>query len=56
MREVADELGNTPAVTRSSYVDPRITEAFLRGETIDVAARGEYGPAAEKALLRLLSD
>jgi DNA topoisomerase I len=26
--EVAAELGNTPAVTRSSYVDPRVLEVF----------------------------
>jgi DNA topoisomerase IB len=28
MREVAEELGNTPAVARASYVDPRIVDEF----------------------------
>jgi DNA topoisomerase IB len=33
MREVADRLGNTPAVARASYVDPRLVEAYEHGET-----------------------
>ncbi|WP_433089380.1 DNA topoisomerase IB [Dactylosporangium sp. CA-052675] len=33
MREVAEKLGNTPAVARASYVDPRVVEAFDSGET-----------------------
>jgi DNA topoisomerase-1 len=39
MREVADELGNTPAVTRSSYVDPRLVRAYESGHTIVAALR-----------------
>ncbi len=31
---VAQQLGNTPAVSRSSYIDPRVVESFLAGETI----------------------
>ncbi|HEX4082948.1 MAG TPA: hypothetical protein VHX40_08295 [Acidimicrobiales bacterium] len=31
---VADQLGNTPAVCRSAYVDPRIVDRFESGETI----------------------
>jgi DNA topoisomerase I len=34
MKEVADLLGNTPAVARASYVDPRVIERFEDGETI----------------------
>jgi len=34
VREVAAELGNTPAVARGSYVDPRVIEQFERGETV----------------------
>lgn len=33
-REVSDELGNTPAVVRSSYVDPRVVDLAERGRTI----------------------
>lgn len=31
----ADHLGNTPAITKSSYVDPRLIEQFREGLTID---------------------
>jgi DNA topoisomerase-1 len=34
MREVAEYLGNTPAVARSSYVDPRVLDLFRDGATI----------------------
>jgi DNA topoisomerase IB len=34
MKEVAHYLGNTPAVCRSSYVDPRIVDRYLAGATI----------------------
>ncbi|WP_433064601.1 hypothetical protein [Dactylosporangium sp. CS-033363] len=33
MREVAEQLGNTPAVARASYVDPRIVAAYEEGAT-----------------------
>ena len=39
MREVSDELGNTPAVARSSYVDPRVVQAYEMGMTIATSAR-----------------
>jgi DNA topoisomerase IB len=39
MREVADELGNTPAVARGSYVDPRVVTGYEQGMTIATAAR-----------------
>ena len=34
MTEVAEYLGNTPAVTRRSYVDPRLVDLFDTGATI----------------------
>jgi DNA topoisomerase-1 len=37
IREVADFLGNTPAVCRTSYVDPRVVDRFVEGRTIDLA-------------------
>ncbi|WP_066903575.1 DNA topoisomerase IB [Mycolicibacterium houstonense] len=39
MREVAEALGNTPAVARSAYVDPRVIEAYRDGLTIAAGAR-----------------
>jgi DNA topoisomerase I len=54
--EVADHLGNTPAVARRSYVDPRVFASYLDGETIDVSELpDEYPqPALEAAVLGLL--
>ncbi|MGI3785478.1 MAG: DNA topoisomerase IB [Janthinobacterium lividum] len=37
MKEVSTYLGNTPAVARSSYVDPRLVDLFNDGITIDPA-------------------
>jgi DNA topoisomerase-1 len=48
MKEVAELLGNTPAVARSSYVDPRVVEAYEKGETVD--------EPTEEAVVDLLTD
>ncbi|MEU8382909.1 DNA topoisomerase IB [Streptosporangium sp. NPDC048865] len=32
--EVAEYLGNTPAVARASYIDPRVIDAYDRGRTV----------------------
>jgi DNA topoisomerase I len=32
---VAEALGNTPAVCRRFYIDPRVIERFREGETIN---------------------
>ena len=37
MKEVAEELGNTPAVARGSYVDPRVVSGYEQGLTIEAA-------------------
>lgn len=39
MKEVAEELGNTPAVARGSYVDPRVVAGYESGLSIAPAAR-----------------
>ena len=39
MKEVAEELGNTPAVARGSYVDPRVVTAYEQDLTIAAAVR-----------------
>jgi DNA topoisomerase-1 len=63
MRRVAKQLGNTPAVTRSSYVSPAVIEQYLDGRTIDdfrprhlrvVKARDPALLPEEEALLSLL--
>ena len=63
VKEVAHYLGNTPAVARRSYIDPRVFERFADGESISGAlARLGDEPgapaiqgAAERAVLRLLA-
>jgi DNA topoisomerase I len=35
MRRVGERLGNTPAVTRASYVSPAVVEQYLDGRTIE---------------------
>ena len=50
MRDASDVLGNTPSIARSSYVDPRIVDAYDDGITIDPARTR----AAESELRALL--
>jgi len=56
MREVADYLGNTPAVARSSYVDPRIVDRYRCGATIVDALADGKPEKIEAAVLDLLGD
>jgi DNA topoisomerase-1 len=35
MRDAASVLGNTPAIAKRSYVDPRVIDEFQHGRTID---------------------
>ncbi|MBP3960095.1 DNA topoisomerase IB [Gemmata sp. G18] len=53
VREVAAELGNTPAVCRKSYIHPSILEAFTRGGFAKTRARGQLS-ADEARVIRLL--
>jgi DNA topoisomerase I len=62
MKEVASFLGNTPALARSSYVDPRVIDAYERGKTIEKATSRRYQTtderqaALERATLKLLRE
>jgi DNA topoisomerase IB len=49
--KVADHLGNTPAVSRSAYIDPRVLDRFKEGETIGASL--EQPPGLEKLDHRL---
>ena len=65
VQEVAAYLGNTPAVARGSYIDPRVIARYEEGVTIasalpDLGKGQEFGDAAthgraERAVLKLLS-
>jgi DNA topoisomerase-1 len=62
VKEVAHYLGNTPAVCRASYIDPRVIDLYDQGVTVDLRSLGDGvlpgQPATqgsvEGAVLRLL--
>jgi DNA topoisomerase I len=64
VKEVAELLGNTPAVCRSAYIDPRVIDRFNDGRTIAGAlervGRGASWTARqlvlEAAVIDLISD
>jgi DNA topoisomerase-1 len=65
VREVAHYLGNTSAVARASYIDPRLFDRFDSGWVIDVARLAEdhagfgmpaYQGELERAVLDLLDE
>jgi DNA topoisomerase IB len=43
IKRVAERLGNTPAVCRSSYIDPRVLDRFRQGETIELPSPAPEG-------------
>jgi DNA topoisomerase I len=64
VKEVARYLGNTPAVTRAAYIDPRIFDRFDGGMTIggvlpelveDTTLWPEVQGAVEEAVLDLIA-
>lgn len=64
VKEVAHYLGNTPAVCRASYIDPRVFDRFRSGWTISLESIGEgmvfgdlsiQGPI-EEAVVDLIED
>ena len=56
--EVSDALGNTPAVCRRSYIDPRVIERFLEGRTIklDRPPNGRVSARARARIERRVRD
>ena len=65
IKEVARYLGNTPAVCRASYIDPRVFDRFDGGLTIsgalpelmeDTAGWPDVQQAVEEAVLDLLAN
>jgi DNA topoisomerase IB len=63
MREVGEYLGNTPAVARASYVDPRVVDLYHNGTVValpdtdcDIVTDERARAEAERAVLDLLAD
>ncbi len=60
VREVAGQLGNTPAVCRKSYIHPGVIEAWIEGSlTVRIAKKRRKGAdglwGVERALMRFLA-
>ena len=61
VKAVAEALGNTPAVCRRSYIDPRVFDRYRDGHTIALAASGNGELTArgrariERRVLELIS-
>jgi DNA topoisomerase IB len=56
---VSEQLGNTAAVARKSYIDPRVVDRFEAGETIDPPRQTGTERSrrrAEKQVLELLEE
>jgi len=63
VRRVSEQLGNTPAVCRSSYIHPTVIDRYASGQTLDefqprkarkVRHKNEKSTPEEQALLRML--
>jgi DNA topoisomerase-1 len=61
IEKVAQRLGNSPAICRENYIDPRILEAYIDGQTIrnlqaniSQELQDDYLSADEYATLKLL--
>jgi DNA topoisomerase I len=52
--QVSETLGNTPAVCKASYVDPRVVDRFERGETIHASLRQACKAKSDRDHQRLL--
>jgi DNA topoisomerase IB len=64
VQEVAGYLGNTPAVARASYIDPRVVDRYRCGQTIagvlpQIGDDGDLGAvhgSVEDAVLNLIAE
>jgi DNA topoisomerase IB len=64
VKEVAHYLGNTPAVCRASYIDPRVFDRYEDGFTIggvltDIGEEGDIESlhgSAEQGVLDLIAE
>ena len=53
---VSEQLGNTPAVCKASYVDPRVVDHFENGETVVDALRAADRAEADRDAQRALEQ
>ncbi|MGY2066566.1 DNA topoisomerase IB [Blastococcus sp. SYSU DS0619] len=55
-KAVSEQLGNTPAVCKASYVDPRVVDRFEHGETVADALRAAADVEADRDAQRTLEQ
>lgn len=51
VKNVADQLGNTPTVCRASYIHPKVIDSYEKGVTID-----EFTPKKKRRIKRLNAE
>jgi DNA topoisomerase IB len=51
---VSEQLGNTPAVCKASYVDPRVVDHFEEGETVQDALAEASAAKDDRTAQRVL--
>lgn len=63
IKRVAEKLGNTPAIARSSYIDPRILNAYEKGrdlseiyDAVSKIQKKDYLNPEERCVLKLLES
>ncbi len=55
-KEVSEQLGNTPAVCKASYVDPRVVDHYEHGETVAHALEAAEEADADRDVQRVLEQ
>ena len=64
VKATADQLGNTPAVCRSSYICPRVLDEYMEGKPFELLRKGRGGKPVvriglsmeERSLLKFLRE
>lgn len=55
-KQVSEQLGNTPAVCKASYVDPRVVDRYENGETVAAALEPAEEAEADRDVQRVLEQ
>lgn len=64
VQAAAEQLGNTPAVCRSSYICPRLLDEYTEGKTFELLRKTRHGKPVvriglsmeERSLLKFLRE
>ncbi|MES1925209.1 DNA topoisomerase IB [Salinisphaera sp. T31B1] len=64
VERVAERLGNTPAIARDSYIDPRVIDTYLDGRTLshfltliqNELEKGDLTGPEERAIMKMLES